>query len=154
VLIAPRGQCPQAVGRYDKSGASYRGASEPRGVTMANEEHVGLLKQGVEVWNAWRQQEAGDLLAAPELLELYGDLSGAILRGEDLCDANLIGANLGFADLSGTHLFGADCRGASFNMANLLGTDFRRANLSGQLWTSYPSLRCLRGGRPRRSYLQ
>ena len=44
---------------------------------MANEEHVALLRQGVNVWNAWREKEPS----------IRPDLSGA----------NLTEANLGQA---------------------------------------------------------
>jgi hypothetical protein len=46
---------------------------------MANEEHLALLRQGVDVWNAWRAREPA---IAP-------DLSGAPLYGADLGGANL-----------------------------------------------------------------
>jgi uncharacterized protein YjbI with pentapeptide repeats len=61
---------------------------------VANEEHVKILKQGVEVWNAWR-------IANPTLRpDLYGahlhfaDLSHAILSNADLRDADLSAAGL------------------------------------------------------------
>ena len=38
---------------------------------MANEEHVALLKQGVDAWNAWRR----------ETPDARPDLHGADLRG-------------------------------------------------------------------------
>ena len=41
---------------------------------MADEEHVALLKQGVEVWNKWREEN----------LTLLPDLTGANLIGADL----------------------------------------------------------------------
>ena len=56
---------------------------------MANEEHLKILKQGVEQWNKWRLENAirpADLSGA--------DLSGANLSGADLSGANLSGANL------------------------------------------------------------
>jgi hypothetical protein len=42
---------------------------------MANEEHVALLKQGVEVWNKWRKENP---VVRP-------DLNGANLRGAGTC---------------------------------------------------------------------
>ena len=56
---------------------------------MANEEHLRILKQGVEVWNQWRGKN-------PEVRpDLSGaDLSDANLSETDLSGANLIGANL------------------------------------------------------------
>ena len=44
---------------------------------MANPEHLEILKQGVEAWNQWREQNP----------QTKPDLSGAILR-----EANLGGA--------------------------------------------------------------
>jgi hypothetical protein len=41
---------------------------------MANEEHLVILKRGVEAWNAWRR-------ACPEVVP---DLSGAQLNGANL----------------------------------------------------------------------
>ena len=43
---------------------------------MANEEHIALLKQGVDVWNEWRREN-------PDVwpIDLFkADLSGADLR--------------------------------------------------------------------------
>jgi uncharacterized protein YjbI with pentapeptide repeats len=51
---------------------------------MANDEHVALLKQGVEAWNAWREENRN-------------------IR-PDLSEANLSRANLRKADLSGRAL--------------------------------------------------
>jgi hypothetical protein len=66
---------------------------------VANSEHLELLRQGVEVWNAWRIKEPS---AEPDLsradlsrMDLSRmDLSGAKLSGADLFGANLSGANL------------------------------------------------------------
>ena len=41
---------------------------------MANDEHVALLKQGVDAWNAWRE---GNPKVLPDLAE--ADLTGAKL---------------------------------------------------------------------------
>ena len=55
---------------------------------MANEEHLAILRQGVDAWNAWRQKNQNsnpDLHAA----DLHGaDLRGADLRGADLGKAS------------------------------------------------------------------
>jgi trans-aconitate methyltransferase len=98
---------------------------------MANEEHLVVLKQGVEIWNEWRKKN-------PEIIP---DLSGAILK-----DADLRNVDLRYADLSQTNLIEANMSGQnisrqSFKQANLsqadlsrveaLETDFRGANLTG-----------------------
>ena len=57
-----------------------------------------MLKQGVEVWNQWRQEQQ----------DVITDLSYAKLYG-----ANLIGADLSRARLSNAHLSGAYLSGAS-----------------------------------------
>ena len=51
---------------------------------MANEEHLKILKQGVEQWNQWRLENA-----------IRPDLSDANLSNADLSDADLSNANLG-----------------------------------------------------------
>ena len=55
---------------------------------MANLEHLAILKQGVEVWNAWREKNPG--LIKP-------DLKGANLEGADLYGADLKGVEFGEA---------------------------------------------------------
>jgi hypothetical protein len=79
---------------------------------MAKDEHVALLKKGVEAWNAWRdenrniQPELGNFNQRANLIG--ADLSGANLRGTKLNWANLQLANLNRADLSEANLSGAD----------------------------------------------
>jgi uncharacterized protein YjbI with pentapeptide repeats len=121
---------------------------------MANDEHVALLKQGVDAWNAWREKNPD---IRPDLSEV--DLRDAFLLGANLSTANRLGAaNLGEADLSGANLgwanlstanrlgaanLGAanlgeaDLSGANLGWANLRGAnlseaDLRRANLRGR----------------------
>jgi len=43
---------------------------------MANQQHVAILKQGVQEWNAWRQQNPA---VTPDLSK--GNLRGANLSG-------------------------------------------------------------------------
>jgi len=87
---------------------------------MANEEHVALVKQGADAWNAW--YDANDLNA---------DLSGADLSGADLRDADLRRANLSGADLIETDLSGANLSGADFGGAYLISSNLDATNLSG-----------------------
>jgi uncharacterized protein YjbI with pentapeptide repeats len=87
---------------------------------MASEEHVKILKQGVEVWNRWRKENPG----------VRPDLHGADLSTADLRGANLNGANLSRADLNGAILNGADLRGANLHEADLFGADLSVADLS------------------------
>ena len=111
---------------------------------MANPEHLQILQQGVEAWNAWRDQHediSPDLSGADFCA---ADLSGADLHGADLHGANLdaVGlrkADLTRADLSRTFLIRADLRQADLSQANLsrtflegtylYGADLRHADL-------------------------
>lgn len=93
---------------------------------MANEEHLKILNQGVEVWNRWREENPG---IKPDLSK--ADLSGANISGANLIEANLIGTNLGGADLREANLSEADPVGADFSGANLSGTNLFRAELTG-----------------------
>lgn len=86
---------------------------------MANEEHVKILKQGVEVWNKWRKENR----------EVKLDLNGANLRGAILRGAILNGAILSEADLSEAILFNAKLSRANLKGSNLRRANFIRANL-------------------------
>jgi uncharacterized protein YjbI with pentapeptide repeats len=55
---------------------------------MANDEHVAMLKKGVDAWNAWRVENPE---IRPDLSE--ADLSKANLAGANLREANLIRAS-------------------------------------------------------------
>jgi hypothetical protein len=113
---------------------------------MADEEHVALLKQGVKVWNKWREENPGKWanLCGADLHEavLTGadlhkadltrvDLLGADLLGADLSRVNLSGADLSRAFLYNAHLHAADLTGADLSGAHLLGAYLYDANLSG-----------------------
>jgi uncharacterized protein YjbI with pentapeptide repeats len=120
---------------------------------MPNPDHLALLRQGVDAWNAWRKlditsdlRQADDLFRAgvreadlfrADLIEanLSGaNLSEATLRGADLIEADLSGANLSGANLEGADLYEANLREADLNEANLVsawlsGADLYEANL-------------------------
>jgi uncharacterized protein YjbI with pentapeptide repeats len=107
---------------------------------MANDEHVALLRQGVEAWNRWRKENLGtrpDLDSAHLTGEKLGEadlwdakLFQADLRKADLRKANLIQADLVEANLSGVDLRQANLLGADLRQANLLGADLSGAGLS------------------------
>jgi uncharacterized protein YjbI with pentapeptide repeats len=77
---------------------------------VANEEHLQILKQGVEAWNTWRDQ--------------HRDIR------PDLSTADLFGANLHRAALSRTHLNHANLRRATLTETNLSRTDFTKTDLT------------------------
>jgi uncharacterized protein YjbI with pentapeptide repeats len=106
-------------------------------LNVANQDHVNILKQGVEAWNKWRQDNPGirpDLSQA-DLSGMYlSDIAfgrygisysvGVDLRNADLTKANLSGAVLAFAQFSG-----ADLSRARLVRADLIGSEFETANL-------------------------
>lgn len=98
---------------------------------MANEEQLAILRQGVEVWNKWREENRKikvDLSGA----KLSGvDLQGADLRSANLRETNLIEADLEEADLQWTDLVEADLDSANLREANLIGADLAGAELAG-----------------------
>ena len=91
---------------------------------MANPEHLKILKQGVQLWNRWRDQHQ----------EILPDLSSANLANSDLREANLSDAELGNAiltdaNLSRAKLCSADLGSADLTRANLAKADLFRARL-------------------------
>jgi uncharacterized protein YjbI with pentapeptide repeats len=102
---------------------------------MANPEHLAVLKQGVALWNRWRQEHPQ---LAPQLdgadlrrATLEGaDFRRASLTGVRLDEANLTGARIRKANLSEAGLGGAVLKYADFTRAFLHGTSFVLANLS------------------------
>jgi DnaJ-domain-containing protein 1 len=108
---------------------------------MADEEHLAILKKGVEVWNEWRREN-------PDIIPDLGgtDLSGINLDGFDLHQAalwnsffggsSLRGALLTWAFLQNSYLLGIDLTGADLRRASLQGANLSlaclyRANLRG-----------------------
>jgi uncharacterized protein YjbI with pentapeptide repeats len=91
---------------------------------MANQEHLDILRQGVEIWNQWRRQHP----------DIEPDLSGAdisdtqlvFLTGGDVIEIDLSGVNL-----SGAVLWGADLLAASLKKANLSRANLTRSQLRG-----------------------
>src|ERR1700727_2297492 len=78
---------------------------------MAKAEHLKLLQQGVDDWNAWRARE-------PSIVP-------------DLTKANLGRANLGRANLSGTNLRGADLSRALLVKTNLVDATLTDCRIYG-----------------------
>jgi uncharacterized protein YjbI with pentapeptide repeats len=92
---------------------------------MANQEHLDLLKQGLDSWNIWRQHFPKIL---PDLRE--ANLSDYDLRGYDLINANLSDANLHRADLLGADLSGANLHRADLRRVYLRGAGLTEATMS------------------------
>jgi Pentapeptide repeats (8 copies) len=92
---------------------------------MANSEHLDLLQQGVDIWNAWRAEKPS---IRPDLTE--ANLRGADLRKADLFDALLSDANLSNTDLSAAVLAQADLNGADLSGANVSGANVSKTNLA------------------------
>ena len=68
---------------------------------MANQEHLDILKQGVDAWNEWKRQHP----------DIEPDLSDADLSETQLVlltGGDVIGIDLSGANLSGAILWGAD----------------------------------------------
>ena len=88
---------------------------------MANEEHLAILRRGVDAWNRWRQEHPAT----------KPDLSGALLNGADLRGAKLFVANLSGACLDAADLRAADLSGARLCRASLYEADISEAFLNG-----------------------
>lgn len=83
---------------------------------MANEEQLAILRQGVEVWNKWREENK----------KVKIDLNGAELIDAELSGVNFSNAHLTNINLSKAHLSKANLRKAEISLAN-----FRKAYLAG-----------------------
>ncbi|NER31626.1 MAG: pentapeptide repeat-containing protein [Symploca sp. SIO1C4] len=89
-------------------------------------EHLALFKQGVDTWNAWRQEN-------PEIIPLLSrvDLRDANLSAANLMRTYLSGANLSENNLSGNNLSEANLSEANLSRIQALGTNFYGAILTG-----------------------
>src|ERR1035437_39948 len=87
---------------------------------MADEEHLGVLRRGVEEWNGWRELNR----------EVLPDLSDADLRWANLHHADLHRANLEQARMREADLRGADLKGANLVEVDLRGADLSEADLA------------------------
>lgn len=92
---------------------------------MANPEHLEILKQGVAVWNQWREENSA---IRPYLIN--ADLSSVNLSSVNLSFAHVSSVNLSGANLSGASLSGADLSGADLSGANLTDANLREADLT------------------------
>ena len=96
---------------------------------MANPEHLEILMQGVEKWNAWRKENPD---IAPDLADvnLEGiNLRFAWLHNADLRNANLRGVRLKYTNLNNANLSGANLRFAKLYRSSLVNANFGFADL-------------------------
>lgn len=103
---------------------------------MANQDHLDILRQGVDAWNEWRKMYPDvqpNLTKAPlgkaNLSQV--NFSNTILTGVILPGAELSGANFSGAIFNGTNLGQANLTGANFDGASLYATNLGQANLAG-----------------------
>ncbi len=92
---------------------------------MADQKHLDILKQGVDEWNRWREENPDVRIDLRE-----ADLSGGALFGANLREANLGHANFSEADLMNVNLLDATLEGASLHSATLVCAILRGADLS------------------------
>src|SRR6266571_4907492 len=111
---------------------------------LANQEHLDLLKQGVDIWNQWRKEHQ-DIKPNLKCANLDGiDLSHAHLEEADLRGTLLRGANLSGAYFQGANLDGALLTGANLSDADLIdtilaGANFSKANLTNA-WLTHADM--------------
>jgi hypothetical protein len=122
---------------------------------MPNSEHLNILRQGVDNWNAWRDDNPTvkpdlsdvDLLDRSQAGACWDEakgkanLSGANLKGADLQRARMSGVifrkvDMTAANLTEAELDDADCRGViavgtRFNLVEGRGIKFQGARLDG-----------------------
>lgn len=96
---------------------------------MANQEQLELLKQGVEVWNEWREAHHDEDIDLQGVNLSGSDLQGVNLQNVDLCNANLQSADLRNADLQDAYLQSANLQNVDLRNANLQSTDLQMVNL-------------------------
>ena len=111
---------------------------------MANQEHLRILKQGVDTWNQWREENPAVI---PDLTDIrlsdtnFGSkayiqpVERASFQGIDfsktlLCRSVLRGANFRDATLREANLREGDCRRADFRGANLTRAVLHQTNLT------------------------
>jgi hypothetical protein len=97
---------------------------------MANQEHLEILKQGVDVWNQWRENN-------PWIIpDLWGvDLSDAQIPKINFQGVNLVDADFSNADLTQANFISANIRKGNFTKANLSRSVFQGAKLDNANFT-------------------
>jgi uncharacterized protein YjbI with pentapeptide repeats len=108
---------------------------------MADVTHLNILKQGIDIWNKWREKHSEIIPDLTELGLFNAKLNKVNLVCAKLSGAHLVSANFIRARLIKADLFGADLREAKFQQADLTqaylceavlrGANFNGANLLG-----------------------
>jgi uncharacterized protein YjbI with pentapeptide repeats len=117
-------------GLMASAGGRRKNRIRNEGDAVANPEHVEILKQGVEVWNKWRNKNPN---IEPDLREasfVFVHLSGVNLSCAKLNDAEFYGAELKGSNLSGADLDSVHLGSANLGKANLSGASLILANLA------------------------
>ena len=118
------------------SSVGYNRAEPNLRTAMANEEHLKILRQGVDDWNSWRNEHPGLSRAYQGIAVEGNEFTKVDFTGADLTGIKLRGADLKYVDFAGANLTGAvlrhaDLREAEFKGADLSGVDLMGVNLSG-----------------------
>src|SRR6266699_1899693 len=90
---------------------------------MANQEHLAILKQGVKVWNKWREEHS----------DIQPDLSDANLYQANLYQANLYQANLSKADLRRSSLVDTNLSYATLTNCSVYGISVWNVQTEGAI---------------------
>lgn len=101
---------------------------------MANQAHLDILKQGVEVWNRWREKHPD---IRPDLIRV--GFSKTDLSSINFSETNLYQANFTKANLSRVNLSKANLHETSFYKANLHEANLSEASL-GYAQLTYATL--------------
>lgn len=94
-------------------------ASEGRSA-VSKEEHLAILRGGVEGWNDWRTSNP----------DVQPDLRNSNLKGTDLRSANLGWVNFNGANLEGANMISTDLKRSSCCGTNLHAADLGRSNMN------------------------
>lgn len=92
--------------------------------SMANPEHLAILKNDVEECNAWRRRVVFQPIPASNPSAPYASI-GPDLSGANFAKAKLQKINLSHTNLSGANLEEADLQEATFSLATLNGATVR-----------------------------
>jgi uncharacterized protein YjbI with pentapeptide repeats len=91
---------------------------------MADVNQHRIIKEGVEVWNYWREKYPEVEVDLSEV-----DLSGAILNEANFSRAFLFGVNFSNAELKGVNLSNSDLRKAKLGKSNLIKANLYNADI-------------------------